>query len=270
MRRGALLVAIGVALTLVVPVALAATFTYSGAITAGDPTQTGRLNQTGNTTGTTCSSPKANPGAADSTARHFDVYKFANTSGSPTCVIVTADARGCSAAINSTMYSPVFQPNSVASNYIADVGVNLTLNNSAQSYSGMISGNATFDVTVSEATANVMCGDYALTVEGNNIVERTLAVGFVGVSARRTATGVAITWRAAQATAVAGYNVYREQSATRVKLNRHLVAAAGGVGARTYIFVDRHAPASGARYWLQTVRFDGGRSWHGPIAVAAR
>ena len=269
MRRKTLVLAALALMAVGVPAALAATFTYSGAISAGDSTQTGRLNQTGNTTGTTCASPKSNPGAADTTARHFDLYRFRNTGGTSTCVVVTADARGCSQALNSAMYAPGFNAASVTSNYVADLGVNLTLNNSAQSYSGTIPANATFDVTMQEATANVMCGDYGLTVDGPNIAERTTAVESARVSARRTGSDVALTWRTPQAAGVAGYNVYRGHSGTRVKLNRHLILAGRGLGAATHIFVDRAAPAGVTNYWLQTVRLAGGTSWQGPIAVAA-
>jgi hypothetical protein len=67
-----------------------------------------------------------------------------------------------------------------------------------------------------------------------------------------------------------GFNVYRQQGSRRVRVNRRLLPALGGVAGSSYSFLDRRAPRHRAvRYWLQDVDISGHRAWHAPVRVAA-
>jgi len=75
--------------------------------------------------------------------------------------------------------------------------------------------------------------------------------------------GALVRWRMGSEIGVLGYNVYRERRGARVRLNRASIAARGGVGGRSYSYLDRSAPRAhhGTRYWLQVVNLDGSRLW---------
>ena len=79
--------------------------------------------------------------------------------------------------------------------------------------------------------------------------------------AKRSSRGVVLTWRAEPNLQILGFNVYRVERGSRVRLNRQLIAA--GMRSR-YSFVDRRA-AEAERYLLQVVFAGGARSWIGPV-----
>jgi uncharacterized delta-60 repeat protein len=78
------------------------------------------------------------------------------------------------------------------------------------------------------------------------------------LSATRTASGVLVRWRTVGEVGSRGFSVYRERSAGRLRVTAKLVAAKGNArrGA-SYSFVDRAAPKSARRYWLQETKRDG-------------
>ena len=258
-----------IAAAIAVPVALG--FSYSGGLSASDPTQTGALNLTlVGQTPSDCSTSKPNPGAADATTRNFDLYTFGNSGGTATCVTIQVDALGCSQSITSAAYVPSFKPTSITTNYVSDLGKAINLTTSPQSYYASVPAGQNLMVTVYNPTAGSYCTNYSLSVTGNNLVERPTGVGLTSAAARRSAHGVVVSWRAAQEVGVAGYNVYRAQGATRTRINNRLIAASAGLSAHTYLFVDTRPPARARQYWIQTVHLDGSRTWRGPLRVAAR
>lgn len=88
------------------------------------------------------------------------------------------------------------------------------------------------------------------------------------VGAARTVKGVAVRWRTAHEAGLLGFDVYRERGATRVRVNRRLVASAGAAAGRAYAYVDVAAPRGRTlRYWVAAVRLNGSRSWFGPATV---
>jgi len=97
-----------------------------------------------------------------------------------------------------------------------------------------------------------------------------LAAAIVSLSARRSSKGVLVRWRTGTEANELGFNVYRQQGRRRVRVNRRLLPAIGGVAGTSYAFTDRRAPRHRAlRYWLQDVELTGARTWHGPVRVAA-
>jgi uncharacterized repeat protein (TIGR01451 family) len=74
-----------------------------------------------------------------------------------------------------------------------------------------------------------------------------------------------------------GFNVYREQSGNRVRMNPSLIAGSALLmsgalpkhAGRSYAWIDPAAGAAGAVYWLEDVDVNGTRTMHGPVSVAA-
>ena len=83
------------------------------------------------------------------------------------------------------------------------------------------------------------------------------------LASRRVAAGIAVTWRTATESEIAGFNVFRVAGGKSAKANHALIAAkrAGTARGASYRFVDRGVHH--ARYRLQVVRLDGSRSWAG-------
>jgi uncharacterized repeat protein (TIGR01451 family) len=75
-----------------------------------------------------------------------------------------------------------------------------------------------------------------------------------------------------------GFNVYRDQDGTKVRMNPSLIAGAALMmnGAlpkhtgRRYAWIDPSTPTSSASYWLEDVDVDGTRTMHGPISVSGQ
>jgi len=94
-------------------------------------------------------------------------------------------------------------------------------------------------------------------------------VTFRSLSASATARGTVVRWRTGSEVATLGFNVYREVSGRRVRVNARLIAAQNSSRGRAYSFLDRSAPRmKPARYWIQVVNLDGSRTWHGPAGVS--
>lgn len=187
-----------IALCLAMPVALSswsisyaqqcpASGTIQGAITTGDPTQSGRLLR--NFIPSECGGAKTFPGiASDTTPRHYDTYTFTNNSGAQACVRVTLSAPTCADPpneIQSAAYSPSFDPRDISKNYLGDSGDSPSFTSSDVSYVITVPAGATFVIVVNEITANAGCGAYSLTLDC--MATPVLAVGNVLISEFRLA-----------------------------------------------------------------------------------
>jgi len=111
-----------------------------------------------------------------------------------------------------------------------------------------------------------IAGGWTLTITAAG----ALAVTVSSLTATRTQKGVVVRWRTGTEKGMLGFNVYRQQGARRIRLNRRLLPALGSFSGRSYSFLDRRALAHRAvRYWLQDVSTSATRTWHGPVQVAA-
>jgi hypothetical protein len=96
-----------------------------------------------------------------------------------------------------------------------------------------------------------------------------LAVTVVSFTAHRAGKGVLLRWRTGTEANELGFNVYRQQGARRVLVNRRLLPALGAIAGSSYSYRDRRAPKHRAlRYWLQAVAVDGTRTRHGPVRAS--
>jgi hypothetical protein len=134
-------------------------FTTSGTITTNDPTEARRVARNG--VASDCNG-KPYPGAIapGATPYHYDAYTVGqNNSSTAACVQVTLNA---SAGIHSVAYLESFNPNSIQTNYLGDLGVGNSANTN-QSYSFSVPPNANLVIVVNETTSNAG-GTYTLTV----------------------------------------------------------------------------------------------------------
>ena len=90
--------------------------------------------------------------------------------------------------------------------------------------------------------------------------------------ARRTI----LTWKTGSEIHNLGFNIYRDQNGTKIRLNSSLIAGAALMmnGAlpkhtgRRYAWIDPATSQSTVLYWLEDVDVDGTRTMHGPVSVS--
>jgi hypothetical protein len=146
------------------PTCACPTQTVSGALAAGDPTQTGRMGR--DAVANSCAFPKACPGAiAGDTAQHrYDLYTFTN---GPTAVCATiTTTTNCTVAPNQIItvaYLGSFNPANLCTNYIGDPGGSPTPTNS---FKVNLPANGVLVVNVHEITASGGCSGYTINVDG--------------------------------------------------------------------------------------------------------
>ncbi len=136
----------------------------NGSLVASDPDQTGRIFR--DDPGSTCIVPQT-CAPFDAVPRNYDVYTFTNTTGAAVCVTVDL-LTPCEGTqyIQSAVYSPTFNPTSLCTNFVGDIGAS-PFANSSKSYSVTIPAGAQFQVTVNETSGGALCPSYTLTVSGN-------------------------------------------------------------------------------------------------------
>ncbi|MFN2468419.1 MAG: hypothetical protein ABR521_09880 [Gaiellaceae bacterium] len=115
------------------------------------------------------------------------------------------------------------------------------------------------------APVNCICGGWTLELSGPT------AVAVTRLSAASRGRSVAVRWRTAAETDVAGFNLYRSSGARTLKLNRSLIAAkrSGRSAGAGYTFVDRRPSAGSSTYRLQTVDLSGKRSWAASVSLSS-
>jgi hypothetical protein len=109
---------------------------------------------------------------------------------------------------------------------------------------------------------------WTLTITNGN----PTAVKLLNFGAARVAKGIAVHWRTADETDIAGYNVWRVAQGKTSRVNARLIVAksAGRLTGASYRVVDRKAlRAAAATYRLQAVTRDGKRYWLGTSSLSA-
>jgi hypothetical protein len=162
--KGSVAIVVATALALVV-VPAALTITVTGSITNTDPTQTDRLFRSG--IPSTCAAPTSGAIFGDAQQHHYDAYTYTNTSASPQCVTVdmTTACTGTNFIFGAAYSS--FVPTDILQNWLADSG---SSPNPSQSFSFNAPAQSSFQVVVSEVTADAGCPSYTLDVNGTGIV----------------------------------------------------------------------------------------------------
>ncbi len=146
------------------PTCACPTQTVSGALAAGDTTQTGRMGR--NAVANSCAFPKACPGAiAGDTAQHaYDLYTFTN-GPTATCATITTTTN-CTVSPNQIItvaYLGSFNPTNLCTNYIGDPGGSPTPSNS---FKVNVPASGVLVINVHEITAGGGCSAYTVNVDG--------------------------------------------------------------------------------------------------------
>ena len=157
--------------------------TVSGAITAGDPTQTNRLNRGG--IASECGAPNACSTIAGT--YHYRSHTFVNTTGAQACITTTLTT-SCPLATNPIFvgaYLNSFDPLNICTNNIGDAGASPLTPGVPVTFDFTVPAGATFILVVSEVTANAGCSDYTVDIAGlcrvapvpTSVVSRQLHAG---------------------------------------------------------------------------------------------
>jgi plastocyanin len=133
--------------------------------------------------------------------------------------------------------------------------------------SGILSVGQTFSHRFNDVgTFTYHCDVHGPSMNGQVTVQAPTAVQFLSFGVVRTRAGVLVRWRTASETATLGFDVFRQGRGERVRVNRTLLPARGGLGGHAYSFVDARAPriAAPLRYWLRVRSEAGNPTWYGP------
>ena len=138
---------------------------FTGGLSASSPKQTGRLTRSG--VASTCSSGKTCPGYYTSSGSYaYQAFSITNTSGSAACITVTLST-SCSGngstAIFSESYLGSFNPNSLCSGYLGDIGGSPV---GSAEYSFTVPANTNFVVVVSAVNTHSYCSSFTVDVGG--------------------------------------------------------------------------------------------------------
>jgi len=150
----------------------------SGAIAAGDTTQTDRLTRDGFVPQAT--DVKACPGPLGGTATLFyDTYTFtnSNTVAVPASVTTTS---ACGGNIFTSAYFPSYSTADFCTNYLADAGVSPSANGIGSTFSINVNAGQTVTLVVNQTTAGTLCSAYSLLVEGDLRVPLAAGVSVSG------------------------------------------------------------------------------------------
>lgn len=133
----------------------------TGAIAAGDLTQSGRVFRDGIASSCLGGVPTSAPVAG---TFRYDQYNFTNPTGVNACVKVFLDATGCGTASTQINAYSAFNPANVQSGLIGKPGFSTT---GSGSLNFPIAAGASFVVTVHEIAANAGCPNYTIRVTYN-------------------------------------------------------------------------------------------------------
>jgi hypothetical protein len=140
--------------------------TFTGAITANDPSHVNFANFAGGGA-SACGATPACPGViTDSSSYHYDTYSFVNTTGTAQCYTVTVNAASCgggSFGLAAYAYLGSYNPTSLCTNYAGGFNSQILVG-SAGTYHVTVPAGQTFVVEVEEYVAGSGCASYSVTV----------------------------------------------------------------------------------------------------------
>lgn len=117
---------------------------YTGNLMPGDCIMTQTFPQDG--TPSACGTLDPAPTPTLTEDHYYDIYSFTNTTGSSQCVTVSVASSNPLEFVMSAAYSGTFNPNDIAANYLADLGISTS--NTPGSYSFDLADGATVKVVV--------------------------------------------------------------------------------------------------------------------------
>jgi hypothetical protein len=181
----------------------------------------------------------------------------------------TGDTGANQMALSANFFS---NPNCAVANF--DSGFVRTFSPVTDGQWHQVTGSLVAPLTTQSATLGIFegcpnCPTLTVNFDDVDIESEALAVTLASFRAVRSHRGVLLRWRTGTEVDTLGFNVFRQQGAKRMRVNRRLLPALGAVAGSSYSFLDRRAPRRAAGYWLQDVSTRGARTWHGPIRAPA-
>jgi hypothetical protein len=140
--------------------------TFTGSITATDPSHVNFVNFAGGGPSVCGVAPMCPGVITDSSSYHYDSYSFVNTTGSAQCVAVTVNAANCgtgSFGLASYAYVGGFNPASLCTNYAGGFNSNIPPG-SPGTYHVTVPAGQTLVVEVEEYVSGASCSSYSVTV----------------------------------------------------------------------------------------------------------
>lgn len=107
------------------------------------------------------------------------------------------------------------------------------------------------------------------------IVGQPTAAGVETFSATKYSDGTQINWQTGSEVDNLGFNVYRDDSGKRTRLNEQILAGSGLLvgpslnlkSGNSYSWTDSLPTGNNTRYWLEDVGLNGRSTWHGPFSI---
>ena len=138
----------------------------------------------------------------------------------------------------------------------------------------VIRGSVTNTASVSATQPDPVTGNNSNSNSPPTLIISPTRVRIESFTAATTGDGVSLAWKTGGEERNLGFNVYRDENGTRVRLNPSLIAGSalrmrGGLeqhAAKTYGWIDRSAAPGGNLYWLEDVDLQGTRTLHGPVS----
>jgi hypothetical protein len=145
----------------VIPTCQCTGTSVTGSIQSGDPTQTGRLTRDG--VPSNCSTPKTCPGVLTTTGpRLYDAFTWTNNYTSTVCISTTVTS-GCGSSIFVVAYLNSFNPASLCTNYLADLGGSF---GGTRTFSFDVGAGSSFVIVVHAVNSGGTCSSYTLDISG--------------------------------------------------------------------------------------------------------
>ena len=127
--------------------------------------------------------------------------------------------------------------------------------------------------TVSESEIDTVSGNNTSNTVTTNIIYATFVDIFDANVVKNPQGATQLHWKTGSEVRNLGFNVYREQGGTRVRLNPSLIAGSAltirgsrpGHGTRSYQWTLKDEIGGAGNYWLEAVDVSGHGTWHGPM-----
>ena len=150
--------------------ACSAVTTIHGTLGAEDPTQIGRLFR--DDPASTCAAPLTCPGVTGTEVLNYEQHQFLNNNSTDQCITVTVDTGLCvdGSSIQSSAYLNTYNPASLCTNYLADIGASPM---PLKSYTFTVPAWQTYTVVVNEVMGEPLCPGYTLTVSAGDCLMET-------------------------------------------------------------------------------------------------
>jgi hypothetical protein len=242
------------------------TRTFTGALTATDPTIPGnRL--TRDNTASSCASPKAFPGTplGNDTGVRYDAYTFqARNATCVTTTLVQNCSQTASARTFGSIYSGSFNPADLSQNYKADMGISQG-NGLGVTASFTLAANETGVFVVSGVSTTDVCSAYTVTLTSS----APLPVELVSFTAQAQDHAVQLDWAMASETTNAYFAIERSLDGRTFEQVGQVAGHGRSTQPRQYQYTDA-APVRAALgyYRLRQVDTDG-TSAYSPVRTVA-